>query len=296
MDDFDALRAEVDRHHGRARAHPLVALAVRLVDTYWRVGVGSPAARPYLDEAVEAFEEAYGHFEDGSGPRRNVAGGLGLALGVRHLVHAGPERDRDRAIALLEEESPGPREMSASRQFRTLITANLLLFRAVHSGNLAQLMISTGPPGRTGDLDRAVALLREVVDGPQFSADVTTQARTLLEMAEIMRDLLAPSGVGRGPGLDLSAMMTAVTRMKDLQDRLSTVQRVGYGAVPSPFAFMAEEVASDPSRRPVTVIDAPAGAMPRPRLPSSFTRPCSSASWSGTMSVSGRSAMTTAAA
>jgi|GEM_PF-6171583 len=90
--DLDALRAEVARHRGPARARPLVALGQALVMEYWWLGPGKPGVEPYLVEALPVYDEAYGHLEAGSFMRGQVAGQHGLLLAAQHLAHQSPTR------------------------------------------------------------------------------------------------------------------------------------------------------------------------------------------------------------
>jgi hypothetical protein len=253
VDELDALRTDVARHRGAARAHPLMQLAAGLTRRYWVVGVGSPAGRPSLDEAVVALEEAHDLFEPGSGPRRAAAEVLGQSLGIRHIAHGSPAHDRDRAIDLLSGTVPTARPPTPSTQFSTVLLGMLLAFRGVRSGNVVQLF-TAARSGATGtDLERSAELLRGVADGPRLSADLTSTARTLLEIVGIMRTLL-----GGGPGLagHLGGFVESVRSLHALQQRLADVRRIGFGAVPGVFGFRADEIArGDPLRRPVLVVD-----------------------------------------
>jgi len=253
-DELDALRAHVARHRGAARAHPLMQLAAALHRRYWQVGVGSPAGRPSLDEAVDTLEESRRLFEPGSGPQRMVTEVLGHSLGIRHIAHGSAVQDRDRAIDLLSEADPAARPPTPSTQFSRVLLGMLLAFRAVRSGNALQLLADARSGATSNDLERATELLGGVVDGPRLSADLTSTASTLLEMVGIMRTML---GGGSGLGVDPGGMVKAVTSLHGLQQKLADVRRIGFGAMPSVFEFRADEIArGDPLLRPVLVVDA----------------------------------------
>ena len=79
-DDLDALRAEVDRHTGPARAQPLTALGQALAQRYWRVGPGQPGRRsPISTRRSACSTRRTGYLEAGEFPRGMLAILAGLA-------------------------------------------------------------------------------------------------------------------------------------------------------------------------------------------------------------------------
>ena len=266
MKDADALRAEVARHHGPARAMPLLQLSSRLEYDYWSAGPGQPASVPVLDELVDVLDEARGYLEPGSFVRGQAAGQLGTALATRNTVHFGPEKDGDRAVPLLEESLTFPAlpHMLQVRNRHQLAT--LLLTRAMRgfqdpAAAMRLLLPGTPPPG-AADTDRAVALLREVRDGPVVGSHISEMTEVMLEMAETIQGLLGGrDGPGGGPaGLDFGRMAEAMGRIGELQKKMaSRPSGAGFGYVPNVFDFTADDLAARPPQdRPVMVVDVPA--------------------------------------
>jgi hypothetical protein len=263
-DGLDALRAAVEQCTRAARTQPLTRLGQALANRYWQIGPGSPAAQPYLDEAIQVIGEAYGHLESGQIPRGMQAGLLGWLLGARHVAHGSPVADRERGIVLLDEALGFPQLPQMLQQLCRLVLGQLLLSRVtagMRSGDFALQTLRSGLSGEEkASADRAVACFREVVDAPAPGADITSSARTMLGLAETLQTLAG--GLGGGPaGLDLGRMMQAFTGLQDLQQQAAaSPPGVGYGRVPNPFDFVADDLAAlDPLARPVSVIE---GAVP----------------------------------
>lgn len=263
-DGLDALRATVEQCTGTARTQPLTRLGQALASRYWQVGPGSPAAQPYLDEAIQVLGEAYGHLESGQLLRGMQAGLLGWLLGTRHVAHGSPVADREQGIVLLDEALGFPRLPPMLQLLCRLVLGQLLLSRVtagMQSGDFALQALRSGLSGEEkASADRAVACLREVVDAPAASAEIMSLARTMLGLAETLQTLAG--GLGGGPaGLDLGRMMQALAGLQNLQRQsAASPPGAGFGRVPNPFDFVADDLAAlDPLARPVTIMD---GAVP----------------------------------
>jgi hypothetical protein len=231
-DRLDALRATVARHTGAARTRPLVELEQALADKYWRIGPGQPAGKPYLDEGIEALDEAYGHLEAGEFLRGQVAGHLGWLFGIRNAVHGGSDGDRERGIALLDEALSFPQQPRMMQDMARLILGQLLLgrmMRTMQAPDFAMRAMQSGLPREdVASADRAVACFRRILDGPPSNTEISMMAETMLTMAEAVQTI---SGMfGGGPGrMDLGRMMQALTSMQDLQQR-ATARPTGASA------------------------------------------------------------------
>jgi hypothetical protein len=267
-DGLDALRAAVDRHEGPARAQPLMALGQALAQRYWQVGPGSPAAEPYLDEAIRVLDEAYGHLEPGQFPRGMQASMLGWLHGIRHAAHGGPVADRERGINLLDEALGFPQLPQMLQLLARMILGQLLLSRVTTSMRSGDFMMRALRSGLSGEekasADRAVACFREILDAPAASAELTTLARTMLGLAEALQSFAGGLGGGlaAGPGgLDLGRLMQSFAGLQNLMQQAGAPSPgTGFGRIPSPFDLAADDLAALPPReRPVTVIE---GAVP----------------------------------
>jgi hypothetical protein len=270
-DDLDALRAEVDRQTGPARAKPLTALGQALAQRYWRVGSGSPAAAPHLDEAIRVLDEAYGYLEPGEYPRGIVASQLGWLFGIRHVAHGSSTDDRERGIALLDEALGFPQLPPMLRLLARVVLGQLLMSRVTRSMQSPDFMMRAMGSGLSAEekasADRAVDCFREVVDAPAMSAELTSMAQVMLGLAETLQMLAGgiggglSGGVGGAGGLDLGRMMQAMANLQNLQQQAAAPSgRTGFGRLPNLFEFAADDLAAlDPLKRPVTVIE---GAVP----------------------------------
>jgi hypothetical protein len=275
-DAVESLRAELAGLHGPARAVPLLKLGQALADRYWRAGIGSPTARRELDAAVEAVDEAYGYLEPGDLLRGQAAAVLGWLLGMRHGVHGGATRDRETGIHLLEEAVAFPSLPPMQASVARIALGQMYLSRTTESlkdsSSVFAAMRSGTKPRGFGDVDRAVACFREVLDGPVFSAELTGAAQAMLKMAEALRTMLGAVGQGAA-GMDFGRLMEAMGAMQDLQ-RMATSGGLGArgpGLPVMPSFFEAERIVNlDPLDRPVAVLrgeEPAAPAAPRPRMP-----------------------------
>jgi hypothetical protein len=274
-DSLEVLRANLARHTKKARTRPLVELGQALADRYWRVGPRSPEGGPYLDEAIEVTDEAYGHLEPGEFLRGQVAGRLGWLIGFRHMMHGSPESDRERGIDLLEEALTFPQQPQIIQSCVRFTLGQLLLSRVtrtMQSGDFAMRAMRAGlSREEMATADRAVACFREILDGPASSAEITSLARTMLGVAEAAQTLAG--GLGGGPGgLDLGRMMQALAALQNAQQQAAARPAgVGLGRMPNFFDFDADTIANaDPLERPVAVVDgtrpdAPTPPRPRPQ-------------------------------
>ncbi len=284
-DRLDVLRAAVGRHTGTARGRPLLELGAGLADRYWRVGPGSPAGRPVLDETIQVMSEAYGYFEEGGFLRGQVAAQLGWLLGIRHGAHGGPTPDAERGIVLLEEALTFPQQPPMAQAIARLALGQLLLsglLRAMQAGDFAVRLMGSGLSAQErAAADRAVVCARGVLDDPTSNAAITSAAETLLTLAEAVQTL--GGGLGGPGGLDLGRMMQALGALQNLQQQASSRPAgVGFGRMPTVFDFDADGLAAtDPLDRPVmvvdgTVVDPPTRPRPRPpaapRVPAATLR------------------------
>lgn len=268
----EALREELEHLRGAERTIPLLKLGQIRFDQYWRAGPGSPAALPALNAAIEAFDEAYGYIDPADTMRGTAAATLGWLFGARSVAHAGPPRDRDTGIHVLEEALSFPSLTGPHRAGADVMLGQLYLGRvttAMNPTDMAAAMRGGAAPANAQDADRAVACFRRVVDGNAMSGDLRDMARMLLEMAEALQSLMGGFGKGLG-GFDLSRMAEMVSVMQRVQQQGGRFS-ARPGIVPMPPLFDAERVANDdPLVRPVTVVehgDLPAPAVPRPRTP-----------------------------
>src|SRR5262249_35604982 len=261
-DRGDELRGALARLKGPARCCPLVELAQWHADRYWRSGPGTPAALPDLDAAIGAMREAHGYLGAADGNRGQVGSGLGMLLAARHLVHDGPETDRDSAIDLLEESLRAPALKPVAAANARLQLGQLLLhgaMRAVHAMGTGLTALRTGPPPQAKvDAAHAVEVLRAVVDGPALSAELTAAGESLLAAAEAVHDLLGQLGGGlTGGPAEVNAWMgrvfaTMQATMQAMQEQMSRLGQVFGGANMSVMVF--SESGIDPLDHPVMVV------------------------------------------
>lgn len=249
-DEIARLRAQLAGLHGAARTRPLLDLGHRCADRYWRTGPGTPAALPYLNECIEALEEAHGYLPSGDQMHGQVGLLLGIQLTARRGAHNGPEADRDRAIPLLE-------EAVVVRQLPPVLVAmgrftlgQQLLDRALRALPMPDQFLAgmggmssgmpVGLPGAMGgvglgmsgsgglggmagatpsasiaDVEQAQDCFRAVVAESPVP-EMVRFAETMLVVAEALAALLG--GFGGGPfGFDLGKMAQTVSALQGLQ-------------------------------------------------------------------------------
>ncbi|MEU4222385.1 hypothetical protein [Actinoplanes sp. NPDC026623] len=264
-DRIRALRDQVALHTGAARARPLVELGQALLDRYWRAGPGSPAGGPDLDEAITVLGEAYDLLGTDSPLYGQLAGQLGWLHGIRHTAHGGPAGDRETGIRLLEVALSRPQQPAMMLGVARFVLGQLLLARqapAMGAPGLAVRIMNGGPADGAADLDRAVVLFREIIDGPRISAELTETAATMLVVAEAMQAMFG----GAGGRMDLGKLAAAMTAIQDFQARTRT-PGAGLGVMPGAVDVSLIPDAG-PAGRPVAVVDGPVPApasLPRQR-------------------------------
>ncbi|MEV6349151.1 hypothetical protein [Actinoplanes sp. NPDC051851] len=256
----------------------LIEEGAGLTDRFLRAGPGTPAARPHLDRAIDVLESAYRRLDAGQMLRGGLAGQLGWLYGVRHLAHGGDRGDRVTAMRLLEESLASPQPQAVIAGGSKLVLGQLLLAgmtaRMSSPGAMTDLMAGRGRPDGARDADRAIALFREVAEGPPVSPQLTSAARTLLTVAEALR------GMAGGPGgMDFGGLARAMSAMQDFQRQTAGG---GTGMVPPPVPDLSallgpavtrpfdehDEPIVVPAPARVAVVDGPVpggGPPPRPR-------------------------------
>lgn len=261
-DRLDELRANVARHEGVAQTRPLMELGQELANTYWRIGPGSPAATPVLDEAIGVLDEAYGYLNAGDAMRGQVAAMLGWLSGVRHTAHGGSERDRETGIFLLDEALGYPHLPPIPQTVARVILGQLLIGRVTAGMNGASFaMTPVAVPGGHADLDRSVTCFQQVLDGPVISEEITAVARAMLTVAEAVRTVTDVFRAGPA-GVDLGRIAEALAAMQNLQQTLRR-PGTGFGSVPN-FLDADAIAAAAPAGRPVAVIDGTVSSGPSP--------------------------------
>lgn len=255
-DDIDRLREELARHSGLARMRPLMALGQALGGRYWRVGIGSAAGRPLLDEAIECLTEAHRYLPGGELLRGRAAAMLGTLVGQRHIVYFGSEDDQASGIALLDEALGFPQLPPMQLVLGRLILGHLSLLRSlrrIREPGLMLQVVLTGPTDQErSDLDRAVACLDRVIADPAAGPGVVRIARTMRDSADAVRGLMA--GLGGGPSGLATALSTVGTTVQKLNEMASVgASGSGYGFLPNPFDLGAGEriAQAAPADRPV---------------------------------------------
>ncbi|BEL06349.1 hypothetical protein Q0Z83_045400 [Actinoplanes sichuanensis] len=211
MSDYESLRGQVEK-------------GAELTNRYLRAGPGSAGARQYLDEAIGVLEKAYQRVDPGEELRGQVAAQLGWLYGMRHLLHGGDPRDRTTGIHLLDESLGFPGQSPVLSGGSRLVLGQLLMAGATAMMTSPGALLPGRPAGDARDIDRAIALFREVADGPPVSAELTSSARTLVEVAELLRGLVGGSG-----GMDFGRLAQMVTAMQRLQEQMR-----GRGMTPPP--------------------------------------------------------------
>lgn len=237
-DTIAALKAQLAGLTGPARCRPLAELGATYAERYWRTGVGSPAARPDLDAAIDAMNEAYGYLEVNDPFRGLVAGGLGQQLATRYTTHQSEERDAETAIHLFEESLSFPDQPPMAPLIAKLMLAQLLLGRATKvmqsaMANAFTLMRDGLPAGGRADVDRAEGLLREVVGGASMNADLANSAKVMLPMAEAIKTMF---GALSGGGLDVNRMQQAMGAMQQAMGQAGNLATGYRNSGANPFA------------------------------------------------------------
>ncbi|GID65577.1 hypothetical protein Acy02nite_34580 [Actinoplanes cyaneus] len=254
-DDDEGLRALVE--HG-----------ADLTNRYLRAGPGSAAARPHLDEAITVLEKAYQRIEPAETLRGQVAAQLGWLHGMRHLAHGGAAGDRTAAVHLLDESLGFPGQSPVLAGGSKLILGQLLMAGMTAGMTSPGAFLQGGRADGAGDADRAIALFREVADGPPVSAELTSSARTLLTVAEALHGMLGGPG-----GMDLGKLTRAFGAMQSFQQQMR-----GGGMTPPPMPDPSVFIpaARKPADAPAVPGPTEATATPRPTEPAAMPRPTES--------------------
>lgn len=261
-DGIESLEERLRGLQGHSRARLLLELGQVRANRYWRKGPGTADALEELNAAIEALNEAYKYFEKGDPLRGQVASQLGWLFGTRHTAHAGKEEDRETGITLLEEAIGFPQLPPVMQAVARIILAQLYLSRVAGGLKSPDLMrkamLAGTPPAGGGDADRAADHLRQVLQGPQVSEQITAFAETMLTVAQAMQTMMGGFGQGAG-GFDLGRMMQAVGALQKLQQEQAGGWKMGAGSLPPmPSLFDADKVAAmDPLDRPVASVDGP---------------------------------------
>lgn len=261
QDTITQLRAQLNGQVGHERAMTLIRIAQEEMTLANRIHPQKPAGRAHLNEALAAAEEAYGYFGPGDAMRGPVGVLYAVALAVRNAVGGGSERDRDRAIELIEESAAFPNVPPFQLATGQMVLGQLLIERAVKPLQTPDAMMRAmtgGVPGPTSDdLDRAVACFREVIK-LSANSDMTKSATALLGMAELFRNLFGGVGPQSG-GLDLARMSSAVSALQDMQSTGFGMNPAAFGLVPGANLLdLARDIADvDPLDRPVPIVTAP---------------------------------------
>jgi hypothetical protein len=264
------LQSELAQLQGQARLPGLVRLGQALLAEYHKAP-GTPAAKPDLDASILALDEAYGHTQLDDPMRAAVASLLGFTLAARVGAHGGPERDRETAIHVLEEALSFPQLTSVQRCMTLFALGQTYLLKAsgyVQAGGFGLPAASSGgrPAQGLADINRAVDCLREIVDGEPVDDKLLAAARTLLEMAEVLRTVL---GVASGNllGADIGRLSDALAKIQGLSERFkhtASGYQVPHMVIPSAQSLLA----ADPLERPIVVVQGKAAgeaAIPDPR-------------------------------
>jgi hypothetical protein len=259
-DTVTTLRSELAGLSGPARVAPLTRLAQALAERYWRAGPGRPEALPVLNDTIAALTECHGLLREGDSVRAQVAAQLGTLLGARYSTHTEEARDREAGLRVLIEAVESPHLGRALREMSRLQLGQLCLGRVTEvfqaPGGAVQILSGKVSPDVRAEVDRAAGCFRQVLaEGPSTS-DIRAVAESMSSMAEVLQTMVSASG---GAGLDLQAMMAAMAKLQDLQNRYTGAPGVnpggrGTGTFLS-FAHLRSIMDVAPIDRPVTVVE-----------------------------------------
>lgn len=272
-----AIEARLSRLVAHARTGTLVELGQAQMSRSWQARIGSSEARAPLDAAIAAFDEAYGYLDISDPMRGRVASMAGWLYGIRHGVYGGSEHDRDTGIHLLAEAVAFPNLPPVLGAGCRLILGQLYLARAagtLEPANMSAMMLGNTTLPSAVDADRAVECLRAVLDDASVSAEISSAAQTMLQLAEALQLILG--GFGHGAGVfDLSRLVQASSGLQKLQEQMSRPGGQGYGQLfpatghggqpVAPFLGMDILANLDAMERPVMVVrsdEPPAAAHP----------------------------------
>lgn len=255
------LRAQLTEQVGHERAMTLIRLTQEHMDLVWRIGPGDPAARSHREEGLRAIEEAYGHFGPQDAMRGSVAVLFGVLLAAKNAAGDATERDRGRAIELIEESFTFPYVPPFQQATGRLLLGQLYVERAalpMQSPDAMMRVMTGGLPGiATIDLDRAADCFREVIK-VSMNAEMTNTATTMLTFTELFRNLLGGIGPAAG-GLDLGRMASTISSLQGLQANGFGMNLSGPGVAPGMNIIDLAKGLSrmDPLDRPVPIVLGP---------------------------------------
>jgi hypothetical protein len=254
------LRAELARLSGPARLSTLVRLGQALMAEYTTIGPGTTAAGPDLDASIEALDEAYGLLDADGAVRGHVAAVLGFQLTARYCAHGGTDHDCQTGIHVLEEALSFTSLPASQRAMSQLALGQLSLARASAYLRTAGFGIQARGGGTASaqaqaDAHRASDCFRAVIDGKPVSDEFTAFARTLLDVTEAVRAMLAAVG-GDLTGFDVNGLASVFPMLQKWQDQIRQGGPPGYRLPPIGFFSQgADTLASlDPLEWPVAVI------------------------------------------
>lgn len=260
-DTIVMLQAELAGLSGGVRLATLIRLGQALVERYWRSGQGLPERLPDLNAAIDAMDEAYGYMRAGDDLRDRVASWLGMLLGMRHVVHAEAEQDRETGIRMLEEALATDNLPKALQTASWVQLGQLYLSRVItffkSPGAAMGLMSGQVPSDVAASAGRAADCFREVIaDGVINDQGAKTAAERMLAVAEMVQTIIGGAGVA---GLDIRRPMETLVAMQDLQDRFtrSATPGPGFHGTESSLAFSYTEamLMLVPLDRPVPVVE-----------------------------------------
>jgi hypothetical protein len=262
MTIIDDLRAELAPFgDSPARLGTLVRLGQALMAEYNRVGPGRSEAKPYLDEGIDAFEQAHAIMQPDDPMRGPVGAMLGGMFGARHGVHGGATRDREEGIKILEEALTFPDMNSLQRAMARVSLGQLYLAGAMAYMQSSGMSIATrsiglpAPDGAVRDVGRAIACFQSVLDGEPVSTDLTAIARTLVDVSEALRTVLGAVG-GNVMDVDLSRLTQALEVMQRMQSQFRSGGAPTY-RLPDSRLFdvdLSEFIQLPSAQRPVAVV------------------------------------------
>jgi hypothetical protein len=223
-DEIEELRARLSRLSGPARVPLLHELGQALAQRHWRTGVGTPAARPDLDAAIEAFQECCRWLRPDDGYRPLIAGQLGQLLANRYAIYLTAETDRETGLQLMTEALAAVRA-PVHRDLLRLELGQLHLGRVVCDLRSAQRLVAamrtSARDSYAAEADQATAYFQVVLDGPS-SEEIAAAARALLELAAVVKELAGAVG-----GFDAGRLTRAVLGVQRTRKRLAEVPHAG---------------------------------------------------------------------
>lgn len=213
-DEIEEFRERLARLSGPARMPLLHELGQALAQRHWRIGVGTPLARPDLDAAIEAFRECCHWLKPDDGYRPLIAGQLGQLLGNRYAIYLSAEADREAGIDLMAEALAAVRS-PVHRDLLRLELGQLYLGRVIRALR-SPSQLTTVLRSYAGETEKATRCFRAVLDNGPSSAELAAAARAMLELAAAVKDLAGAAG-----GLDPGRLIRAMAGVQRTRERLA---------------------------------------------------------------------------